>query len=70
MSLIRKTRESTTMQLLLVPLGLICWKYFTGDIESATQFAQAFGMLMAVWLGREWRSAAYPEYNNYQRIKD
>lgn len=59
MALIKKTRESTTMQLLLVPLCLVCWKYFTDDIESATEFAQAFGMLMAVWLGREWRSAHY-----------
>lgn len=59
MSLIAKTRESTTMQLLLIPLGLVCWKYFDGSIESATEFAQAFGMLMAVWLGREWRSAHY-----------
>ena len=59
MSLIGKTRESTTLQLLLVPLGLVCWKYFTGDIESASEFAQAFGILMGVWLTREWRSSHY-----------
>jgi len=59
MSLIKKTRESTTMQLLLVPLVLVCWKYFDGSITSSTEFAQAFAMLMAVWLGREWRSSHY-----------
>lgn len=47
------------MQLLLVPLCLVCWKYYQGDIGSVTEFAQGFGMLMAVWLGREWRSAHY-----------
>lgn len=49
------------MQLLLIPLALVCWKYFTDDIKSATEFAQAFGMLMAVWLGREWRSSHYQD---------
>ena len=61
MSLIGKTRESTTLQLLIVPLGLVCWKYFTDDIQSATEFASAIGVLMAVWLGREWRSAHYKD---------
>ncbi|MCP5005366.1 MAG: hypothetical protein GY941_15735 [Planctomycetes bacterium] len=59
MSLLRKTRESTTLQILVVPLSLLCWKYATNDITSATEFANAFGVLMAVWLGREWRSAHY-----------
>ncbi len=59
MTIFAKTRESTTMQLLIIPLGLVCWKYFSGDITSATEFAQAFGMLMSVWLAREWRSSHY-----------
>jgi len=59
MSLIAKTRESTTMQLLLVPLALVSWKYFDTDATSATEFAQSYATLMAVWLGREWRSAHY-----------
>jgi hypothetical protein len=49
------------MQLLLIPLGLVAWKYWNGDIESATTFAQAYGMLLAVWLGREWKSAHYKD---------
>lgn len=59
MKLIAKTRESTTLQLLLIPFGLVCWKYFNSEIQSATEFATAVGTLLAIWLGREWRSAHY-----------
>ncbi len=59
MSLLRKSRESTTLQILAIPLGLVCWKYAIGDITSATEFASAIGVLLAIWLGREWRSAHY-----------
>ena len=59
MSIIGKTRESTTLQILLVPLALVCWKYGTTDTMATMEFAQAIGILMAIWLGREWRSAHY-----------
>jgi len=61
MKIIGKTRESTTLQMLLPALALVGWKYATSDTMSATEFAQAFGILMAVWLGREWRSAHYKD---------
>ena len=62
MSIIAKTRESTTMQLLLVPLAAITWKYIMGDSTMGVgEYAQAYGVLMAIWLGREWRSAHYKD---------
>ena len=59
MSLIGKTRESTTLQLLLVPLALISWNYLNTEATSVTEYAQAYAVLLAVWLGREWRSSHY-----------
>ena len=61
MSIIAKTRESTTLQLLLVPLIAVTYKYLGTDLVTTSQYAQAFALLMAVWLGREWRSAHYKE---------
>ena len=59
MRLIGKTRESSTLQLLLPPYALVCWKYFAGTTMTATEFAGAIGILLAIWLGREWKSAHF-----------
>ena len=59
-----KTRESTTMQLLLLPFGLVNWKYYQSETMSATEFATAIAALLAVWLTREWRSAHYQQNTN------
>ena len=61
MGLLSKTRESTTMQLLLIPLALINYKYISSDSVSVTEYVQAYAVLLAIWLGREWKSAAYPK---------
>ena len=64
MKLIGKTRESSTLQLLLAPYGLVCWKYFNSTSMSATEFATAIGVLLAIWLGREWKSSHFKENVN------
>lgn len=61
MSIIAKTRESTTLQILLVALAAVTYKYIFGETVGTGEFSQAFALLMAVWLGREWRSAHYKD---------
>ena len=68
MSLIKKTRESSTMSIVLPAAALVMIKFALADLDvaglnfpemSATEFGIAFAAILAVWLGREWRSAHY-----------
>ena len=63
MSILKKTRESTTLQLLLLPMGLVCWKYLDSDTQSATEFAQAISMLLAIWIARETKERYFENKN-------
>ena len=60
MRLLAKTRESSTLQMLLPAIGLLLYKFATTDMDP-NSFAMAFATLLAVWLGREWKSAHYKE---------
>jgi len=61
--MIEAARESTTLKiviiLLIAEIGGFLWSYKTGNPISITDFAQATGVTVALWLGREWRKAAY-----------
>lgn len=68
MSLVKKTRESSTMQLVLPAAVLVMVKFAVAGLTvsgvefpamSATEFGIAFAAVLAVWLGREWRSAKF-----------
>ena len=60
MRLLAKTRESSTLQLLLPALALVGYKFVMTDMD-VNSFATAYSLLLAVWLGREWKSAHYKE---------
>lgn len=68
MSLIKKTRESSTMAIVLPAAVLVMFKFAVAGTNllgmdfpemSATEFGIAFAAVLAIWLGREWRSAHY-----------
>lgn len=74
MSLIKKTRESSTMQLVFPAVIVLMLKFSFAGVEfqgfgidlklpemGAEAFGIAFGLIMAVWLQREWRSAKFKE---------
>ena len=68
--MIKKSRESTTLQFVLVANVILMVKYaFAGMVVagmtfpamSTQEFGIAFGVITAVWLQREWRSAKFPD---------
>jgi len=61
MRLFTKIKESSTLQVLLVPLCLIWYKYWDGSITDVVDFVTANATLLAVWLGREWKESHYAD---------
>jgi len=68
MSLFSKSRESSTLQLVIPAVGLLFYKFAVGGTVlfgisnpymTGTEFSLAFAAVMAVWLQREWRSAKF-----------
>jgi hypothetical protein len=68
MSMIKKSRESTTLQFVLVANIILFIKYAGAGLTvagmefpamSTQEFGIAFGVITAVWLQREWRSAKF-----------
>ena len=68
MSIIKNSRESTTLQI-LIPMLITVWvKFVLAGLTistyqfpamSASEFVAAIAGLMLIWLGREWRSSHY-----------
>lgn len=63
-------RESTTLKLVIVPWGLLVFKYAISDMMifgsktsyiDPAMFAGAIALVLAPWLHREWRKSRYPE---------
>lgn len=68
MSLYAKTRESSTMQLVLPAAFLVMVKFalagntvygFSFPEMGVGEFGLGFGAVLAIWLQREWRSAKF-----------
>lgn len=63
--MIDKFRESSTFKivliLLLAEIIAFIYSYSTASPISIVDFAQATGITVALWLGREWRAAAYTD---------
>ena len=59
MKLLSRLKESSILQLLVVPLSLVCWKYSDGSITDVTDFAQAISTLIAIYLAREVKESHY-----------
>ena len=58
--IIAKFRESSTFVLVVASLAVLNYKWLTStEPASLLEYAQASGVLMAIWLGREWRTAHY-----------
>jgi len=70
MSIIQKSRESTTLQLVIpayfvllakfAVAGMTIWGFEFAQM-TATEFGVAQAAVLAVWLTREWRSAHFKE---------
>ncbi len=75
MSLVKKSRESTTLQLVIPAILILYVKFAFAGVTvfgmkfadmTPTEFSIAFAAVMAVWLQREWRSAKFKDTNNEQ----
>ena len=69
-SMIKKSRESTTLQFVLAANTILLAKYAGAGLTiaglefppmTATEFGVAFAAVTAVWLQREWRSAKFKD---------
>ena len=70
MSMIKKSRESTTLQFVLAANVILLVKYAGAGLTiaglsfpemGAGEFGVAFAAITAVWLQREWRSAKFKD---------
>ena len=58
--MINKFRESSTFKIVIVSLLILNYQWLWGGIEATlTEYATATGLILAVWLGREWKEKHY-----------
>jgi hypothetical protein len=66
--LVKKSRESTTLQLVIMGYLAILIKFVVADLTiagldfpgmTATEFGISGAAILAVWLQREWREAKF-----------
>lgn len=64
-------RESTTIKFVLVSWLLMNYMWLSGHVKGTlTEYATACGLILAVWLGREWRVSHYKERQDADRLVD
>ena len=57
--MVNKFRESSTFKLVFVSYCVVNYKFLTTSGISLTEYATATAAILAIWLGREWKTAHY-----------
>jgi len=53
-------RESSTLKLVVASLTVLNYQWLSGAVPATlTEYGTATAAILAIWLGREWRSSHY-----------